>query len=662
MTPSDGDSPADTAAEHASRETDDVRSRPLGGNRSQPDAVNRSQSADGDGVRSADAPPQRSTVEERRSGEPISERAVDVGRRLVDRTGSVLAGRSGATRDGDPRSVAVDAVRSRVADLSWRQVGHAVGVLVLIAIVLPFVIYAVPQVVGADQSYVVLSGSMEPAIETGDAIVVDSVDPAAIDDGDIITFDRTETTPPTTHRVLDVTQQDGELAYETKGDANEDPDQELVVASQVRGRVVSIGGQPFTLPFVGTVVSIVGTRVGFVALVVVPIVALVLSEAYDLVSDGDAQEGDSTRRTDITESSPRTGPGAVAAVSAAGAASPSEPPVASGDAAPSESTAPGASDQVASEAWMTIRPADLGLALVALAAFLVYCVWVVYDQYATAGTIEPWAMGVTAGVATALFLLGTMYVRHRQQDDSSSKGSHRRPDDRAPRVSATGPAGGRSVESLTHRDTGRAESGVGLRSGIADASVASTTLQPSSGERSVEDLITEPVADGTEPVSTIDTGEPRPTTDDADRWPVTDDADRRRADSDPHRGLGADSGRGRSRNAATATGRTEAVGSEPVDGTGSSTGRTSFARGVHSGSGTVDLRAAEAALDGRALNDGQAAFAQVRKHVASDGTDRPDSDQEHHPDTTTRDGPPTHDGGWSEAGDRPEPNTGDRDA
>ena len=57
----------------------------------------------------------------------------------------------------------------------WWSIANVIGVLLLIAVVLPFVIYTVPQVVGAEHSYVVLSGSMEPTVDTGSVIVIDDV-------------------------------------------------------------------------------------------------------------------------------------------------------------------------------------------------------------------------------------------------------------------------------------------------------------------------------------------------------------------------------------------------------------------------------------------------------------------------------------------------------
>jgi signal peptidase len=183
---------------------------------------------------------------------------------------------------------------------------HVLGALALVALVVPFVVYSVPGVIGADASYVVLTGSMEPSISPGDAIVVRSVPPERIATGDVITFRRAAgDAVPVTHRVLEVTTDaDGRTAFVTKGDANEDPDSGLVTGRLVVGEVLVV------LPYVGLVVQFVDSPAGFALAVVVPISLLVLNEVYGLVAssrtgrDGDDSDppdpgaGASTAATD----------------------------------------------------------------------------------------------------------------------------------------------------------------------------------------------------------------------------------------------------------------------------------------------------------------------------------------------------------------------------
>lgn len=159
---------------------------------------------------------------------------------------------------------------------------NVAGVLVLVAVVVPFVVAAVPQLVGADESFVVLSSSMSPTYRAGDVVFVNDARPSAIESGDVITFE-----PPVghqhdealrvTHRVVDVIQRDGRTYFRTKGDANEEPDQTLVPAENVIGVVW------FAIPWIGYIISFGGSSTGIVLLVFVPVALLILTELWNLV-------------------------------------------------------------------------------------------------------------------------------------------------------------------------------------------------------------------------------------------------------------------------------------------------------------------------------------------------------------------------------------------
>jgi signal peptidase len=173
--------------------------------------------------------------------------------------------------------------------LNRRQIPQVAGALLLCALVVPFVVYAVPGAVGAEASYVVLSGSMEPAISAGDVVFVAPVEAAALATGDVITFDEGGDVP-ITHRVVGVSETEAGPVFETKGDANEDPDPGVVRPEQVVGQVV------FTIPYIGHVVTFAGTTYGFAALVVVPLGLLAVLEIREYVAgrggDADGDAGD----------------------------------------------------------------------------------------------------------------------------------------------------------------------------------------------------------------------------------------------------------------------------------------------------------------------------------------------------------------------------------
>lgn len=165
--------------------------------------------------------------------------------------------------------------------LTTDRLRHAAGGLLLVALVAPFVVAGVPQVVGATQSYTVMSGSMEPGISPGDTVVVRDVPASQIEPGDVITYEF-ETgragVARRTHRVVGVVNRETGRYFRTKGDANEDADQQLVPVDAVVGRVM------LTIPYVGYVILFASTGQGLFLLVVLPGVLLFVSELWSLVS------------------------------------------------------------------------------------------------------------------------------------------------------------------------------------------------------------------------------------------------------------------------------------------------------------------------------------------------------------------------------------------
>jgi signal peptidase len=173
--------------------------------------------------------------------------------------------------------------------LTWRSLGTgAVGLTVLL-VLLVAIVAGFPAVVGAEESYVVVSSSMEPAIGAGDLVVVESVDARTIREGDVITFKQpggSAADARTTHRVVAVQSQDGSLAFQTQGDANSAPDSRLVPADAV------IGAVSFHVPFAGYLVSFANSGTGILALIVVPAGLLLVLEVRDLLAGGSAPASD----------------------------------------------------------------------------------------------------------------------------------------------------------------------------------------------------------------------------------------------------------------------------------------------------------------------------------------------------------------------------------
>ncbi len=91
----------------------------------------------------------------------------------------------------------------------------------------------IPSIFGY-KPFIVLSGSMETEIHKGDLIITKIIDPAKLKIKDVIAF-RDEENTVTTHRIIDIVNDDGKTYFITKGDANNAQDQNLVEYDDVEG-------------------------------------------------------------------------------------------------------------------------------------------------------------------------------------------------------------------------------------------------------------------------------------------------------------------------------------------------------------------------------------------------------------------------------------------
>lgn len=290
-----------------------------------------------------------------------------------------------------------------------QQTLHWLGVLLLVVIVVPFVIYAVPTPIGGDGSYVVLSGSMEPSISTGDIVIVDEVDPRTIEEGDVITYGQSGTETPTTHRVVDVLDQDGAVAFQTQGDANDQPDSSPVPASAVHGKAI------LTIPYIGYIIGFVNTTIGFVTLVVIPFLLLIASEFSSLFRD----EQDESTPPSETET---RGPVADTAGTASESTTSEEATL---------GPAPEPTEATDEEETIAITRADLRLSLALLGGITIYAGWVVTLIQA------PWSLAVVFAAGFGLLSVGGMYYLVGSQAPADEQVDHGDPDERAQNTSGT---------------------------------------------------------------------------------------------------------------------------------------------------------------------------------------------------------------------------------
>ena len=145
-----------------------------------------------------------------------------------------------------------------------------------ILIVKSFTSEEVPSVAGT-LPLIVLTDSMYPVIESGDLIICHTEEPDNIEVGDVIAFFDPAGNGSTivTHRVMEVTEDDGQLAWRTKGDNNNTEDRLLVKADKL---VAVYEGT--RLAGFGNVALFMQTTPGLIVCVVLPILLLV---GYDMI-------------------------------------------------------------------------------------------------------------------------------------------------------------------------------------------------------------------------------------------------------------------------------------------------------------------------------------------------------------------------------------------
>ena len=140
-----------------------------------------------------------------------------------------------------------------------------------IVMIILFLLVSVLPITGNYKFYIVQSGSMEPAISTGGLIVVKPVDEYKI--GDVISFGKnSKIKDPTTHRIHDIKIVGDNISYITKGDANNASDQTEVKKENIIGKVL------FDISYFGYVVSFVKRPIGFLLVVMLPVLAVVIDE------------------------------------------------------------------------------------------------------------------------------------------------------------------------------------------------------------------------------------------------------------------------------------------------------------------------------------------------------------------------------------------------
>jgi len=162
----------------------------------------------------------------------------------------------------------------RSGEFQLKRVGRVAAILLLFLIISGSFFTIISPFFGW-RTEVVISGSMEPAIQTGSVVIVRPIVPDTIRKGDIIMFSSLDMKSLTTHRVVNA-ENEPTLRFITKGDANKNSDITPIVPGQIVG-IVAV-----TIPYLGILTQFIKTPLGFTLFFLIPAMILIGREVLDL--------------------------------------------------------------------------------------------------------------------------------------------------------------------------------------------------------------------------------------------------------------------------------------------------------------------------------------------------------------------------------------------
>ncbi len=168
-----------------------------------------------------------------------------------------------------PQVAAPDNTTSEHSARQWLAGLKKWGTLGLFVLVIGFLIVVVLPTLLGDRTVVIISGSMEPTIHMGAAAVLQPVPSRDLHVGDVVAH-----TPaakgaiPVVHRIVNITERNGERYYQTKGDANATADANEFTLSTMAYRLW------YNIPLAGYAVAFASSRIGVVSLIAVPLLVL----------------------------------------------------------------------------------------------------------------------------------------------------------------------------------------------------------------------------------------------------------------------------------------------------------------------------------------------------------------------------------------------------
>lgn len=156
-----------------------------------------------------------------------------------------------------------------------KEIPFAISLL-FIAVAIGFGALIAP--IDGNKALIVRSGSMEPIIAVGSLITAKPQPKYNI--GDVVAFkDTIKSSVFVTHRIVNKKEQNGKIYFQTKGDANEEPDFNFVPAENIVGRA------NISIPSVGKLVAYTKTKQGFATAVIFPAVLVIFFEIVNIFKE-----------------------------------------------------------------------------------------------------------------------------------------------------------------------------------------------------------------------------------------------------------------------------------------------------------------------------------------------------------------------------------------
>lgn len=175
-----------------------------------------------------------------------------------------------------------------MSKVNYKKIGNRIidiliGFVIVFALIISIISITttkdgIPKVFGYSP-FTIQSNSMYPTMKVGDLILVKAYDGSPLKKDDIISFIAVEQMSKIikTHRVYDVTTDEGIYLYTTKGDNNEVVDDVNITDTDIVGVYTDI-----RVPYLGYVLDFLKSKFGFLFFILIPLAIVFIKQVIDL--------------------------------------------------------------------------------------------------------------------------------------------------------------------------------------------------------------------------------------------------------------------------------------------------------------------------------------------------------------------------------------------